>query len=57
MKKIPVGFESMKMKWTIEPDKSATSLLSAIPDGGWTFFSLNRKDTSAIITYIRPIRK
>lgn len=54
--KIPEGYESMEMSWQVDPRRSAMHLASAVPTG-WMFFELNRKNTTAIVTYIRPRTK
>lgn len=51
--KIPEGYESMEMEWVVDPHRSAVSLVSQVPVG-WQFFELHRKDTKAVVTYIRP---
>jgi hypothetical protein len=51
--KIPDGYESMDMEWVIDPHRSAVHLAQQVPVG-WRFFQLNRKDTKAVVTYIRP---
>lgn len=51
--KIPDGYESMDMEWAVDPHRSALSLASQVPVG-WQFFELNRKNTKAVVTYIRP---
>jgi hypothetical protein len=43
----------MDVEWTVDPHRSAMSLTSQAPVG-WQFFEPNRKDTKAVVTYIRP---
>jgi hypothetical protein len=50
---LPKGVESMTMEWEVSPYESATRLMSLCP-AGWQFFSIDRKDTQATVTYIRP---
>ena len=53
--KIPPGYEAMELQWEVDPHRSATHLAQQVPVG-WAFFQLDRKDTLATVTYIRPIQ-
>lgn len=54
MRKIPNGYESMDLTWEVDKYRSAASLVSTAPVG-WRFFQMNRKNTVAVVTYIRPL--
>lgn len=51
--KIPEGYESMEMTWTVDPQKSAMHLMSSAPVG-WRAIGLDRNETMVVVTYIRP---
>lgn len=52
---LPKDVESMTIEWEVSPYESATRLINLCPSG-WQFFSIDRKDTQATVTYIRRIK-
>ena len=53
LKKQPLTELPKGVEWDVSPYESATRLMNLCP-AGWQFFSIDRKDTQATVTYIRP---